>query len=129
MKINEVSKKYQLSLSTLRYYEKIGLLDPVERISGIRQYGESDFDRIEFILCMKESGLSLEMIKEYFDLYKEGDHTLEKRLALLQKQEQETKEKLERVQATLDYIHYKMGLTKSNIKKRDKAKSEPVKSR
>ncbi|WP_086349067.1 MerR family transcriptional regulator [Candidatus Enterococcus clewellii] len=128
MKINEVSKKYQLSLSTLRYYEKIGLLDPVERVSGIRQYGDQDFDRIEFILCMKESGLSLEMIKEYFDLYKEGDHTLEKRLSLLQKQEQETKEKLERVQATLDYIHYKMGLTKSNIKKRDKGKAEPVKS-
>lgn len=129
MKINEVSQKYQLSLSTLRYYEKIGLLDPVERISGIRQYGEKDCDRIEFILCMKESGLSLDMIKEYFDLYKEGEHTLEKRLALLQKQEQETKEKLERVQSTLDYIHYKMGLTKSNIKKRDKESAQPVKSR
>ncbi|MHC5217109.1 MerR family transcriptional regulator [Enterococcus sp. LJL128] len=125
MKINEVSSKYQLSLSTLRYYEKIGLLDPVARISGIRDYREPDLDRIEFILCMKESGMSLETIKEYFDLYKAGDDTLEERLALLEAQEQRTKVKLDRIQASLDYLQYKMGLTKGNIEKRESKTLNP----
>ncbi|MCB5955443.1 MerR family transcriptional regulator [Enterococcus sp. CWB-B31] len=120
MKINEVSKKYNLSLSTLRYYEKIGLLDYVERVSGIRNYSEEDLSRIDFILCMKGSGMSLESIKRYFDLYEEGEETLEDRLELLKVQETETIKQLEKLQATLEYIHYKMKLTEGNIEKRDK---------
>ena len=119
MKINEVSEKYNLALSTLRYYEKIGLLGPVQRVSGVRNYGEEDLSRIDFILCMKSAGMSLEVIKRYFDLYAEGDGTLEERLALLQRQEEETQRQLTTIQATLDYIRYKKDLTESNIQKRD----------
>ena len=56
MKIAEVSEKYGISSDTLRYYERIGLIPPVQRNgSGIRDYGETDVRRIEFIKCMRRA--------------------------------------------------------------------------
>lgn len=117
MKIKEVSEKFQLPIPTLRYYEKIGLLDPVARVNGIREYQEADLERIEFILCMKESSLSLEDLKKYFDYYRQGTQTLPDRLALLEAHEKTTKEKMAKLQASLDYLHFKINLTKENIQK------------
>ena len=56
MRIAEVSKKYDISADTLRYYERIGLLEHVRRNeSGIRDYSEADCARIQFIKFMAES--------------------------------------------------------------------------
>jgi DNA-binding transcriptional MerR regulator len=53
MRIAEVSELYGLSLDTLRYYERVGLIPPVNRNeSGIRDYNELDLRRVEFIKCM-----------------------------------------------------------------------------
>ena len=76
MKISEVSKKYNLPADTLRYYEKLGLIDNVTKESGVRNYSEEDCSRIEFIICMKHAGLSLEDIKRFIDLNKLGDKEL-----------------------------------------------------
>lgn len=58
MKINGVSEKLGVSQDTLRYYERIGLIQPVQRSqSGIRDYGDADLQRIEFIKCMRSAGL------------------------------------------------------------------------
>lgn len=78
MKFNEVSKRYNLNDSTLRYYEKVGLLNDMKRENGVRDYQDKDLDRIEFILCMKDVGLSIEQLRQYFDLVNEGDGTLTK---------------------------------------------------
>jgi MerR family transcriptional regulator, aldehyde-responsive regulator len=59
MKIAEVSEHYGISSDTLRYYERVGLIWPVNRISsGIRDYNESDLRRVEFIKSMRSAGLS-----------------------------------------------------------------------
>lgn len=63
MNIAEVSKQYGLTADTLRYYERIGLLPAVARNkSGNRDYSEVDCERIEFIKCMREAGLSIEVL-------------------------------------------------------------------
>ncbi len=57
MKIAEVSVRYDISSDTLRYYERIGLIPPVNRnASGIRDYGEIDIRRVEFIKVHEERG-------------------------------------------------------------------------
>lgn len=62
MTITEVSKKYNLSADTLRYYERIKLLPSVNRTSGgIRDYTDEDCNWVEFIKCMRGAGLSVEI--------------------------------------------------------------------
>ena len=73
MTIAEVSKKFGISSTTLRYYEKIGLMNPVAKnISGHRDYQEPDLRRINFIKCMRAAGMTIEQIKLYVDLFNEG---------------------------------------------------------
>lgn len=56
MNIAEVSKKYDLTQDTLRYYERVGLLPRVNRTSsGIRDYSEEDCHWVEFIKCMRQA--------------------------------------------------------------------------
>ena len=74
MKIAEVSERYGISSDTLRYYERIGLIPPVNRTeSGIRDYSELDVRRVEFIKCMRSAGLPIEVLIEYVGLVQQGD--------------------------------------------------------
>jgi DNA-binding transcriptional MerR regulator len=69
MKIAEVSERYGLSSDTLRYYERAGLLPPVNRSeSGIRDYNDLDVRRVEFIKCMRSAGLPVEVLIDYMAL-------------------------------------------------------------
>lgn len=84
MTITEVSKKYDISADTLRYYERIGLLPPVPRTkSGIRDYDEDSCRWIELMKCMRSAGVQIEALIEYVALFQQGDSTLEARKNLL----------------------------------------------
>ncbi len=117
MKISEVSKKYNLPADTLRYYEKLGLIDNVSKESGVRNYSEEDFSRIEFIICMKHAGLSLEDIKRFIDLNKEGDKTIPERLEILERQKKVLTDEIKNKEKTLDYLNYKINLYKGKDSK------------
>ena len=87
MTISEVSKKCNISADTLRYYEKVGLISFVNRTSGgLRDYSEEDCRQIEFVKCMRNAGLSIEVLKKYFDLFKRGKRTLKARRDLLEQE-------------------------------------------
>lgn len=120
VRINEVSQQFNLSLDTLRYYEKIGLLDKVDKKNGIRNYKEKDLERLEFIVCMKQSGMTLETIRQYFELLTEGDKTLEERLDLLEKQQLAALKQMNELQKSMNYLEFKINLTKDRIEARDK---------
>ena len=109
MTITEVSKKFDLTPETLRYYEKIGLLDPIQRKSnGIRDYSEEDLKRIEFIKCMRQAGLGIEVLKRYIDLLNKGDKTLLDRKELLLEQRRLLAKRMEEMQETLSHLDYKI---------------------
>lgn len=110
MKIKEVSEKYNLSADILRYYEKLGLIDNVAKESGIRNYNDEDLKRIEFIICMKHAGLSLEDIKTFINLNKEGEKTIPKRLEILKNQKIILENEIKKKKETLDYLNYKINL-------------------
>jgi len=109
MTISEVSKKYDISTDTLRYYERIGLLPPVPRTkSGLRDYDENSCKSVEFIKCMRNAGLPIEALIEYMTLFKEGDSTAEARMAILI----ELISRIEEMQSTLSRLDKKIEMYK-----------------
>ena len=110
MRISEVSHQSGISPDTLRYYERIGLLPPVNRSeSGIRDYSELDVRRIEFIKCMRTAGLPVEVLIKYYGLVQQGDATMEERKAILVEQRAEITARMDELQQTLDLLDYKIG--------------------
>lgn len=109
MKITEVSKKFDLSQDTLRYYERIGLLPPVNRNkSGIRDYNEEDLNWIEFIKCMRGAGLPIEVLIEYVSLFQQGDETIPARKEILVEQRDAVNLKINEMQQILDRLNFKI---------------------
>lgn len=109
MKITEVSKRFDLTTDTLRYYERIGLIPPVNRtLGGIRDYSEIDCNWIEFIKCMRDAGLPVEVLVKYVSLFQEGDITLETRKSILIEQRDRLISRIEAMQSTLDLLNVKI---------------------
>ena len=120
MKISEVSEQYELSADTLRYYERIGLLPPVNRSeSGIRDYNELDARRVEFIKCMRSAGLPIEVLIEYMDLVQQGDSTIEARKEILVEQRDLLAARMEEMQKTLDRLNYKIDVYEKALLKKE----------
>jgi MerR family transcriptional regulator, aldehyde-responsive regulator len=109
MTIAEVSKKYELSPDTLRYYERVGLIPSVSRSSGgIRNYSEEDCKWIDFAKCMRSAGLSIEVLIEYVALFQQGDATIEDRKRLLKDERDRLAARVGDMQKTLDRLNYKI---------------------
>ncbi|MDY3980393.1 MerR family transcriptional regulator [Paraeggerthella sp. LCP19S3_G8] len=109
MKIAEVSKLYDLSADTLRYYERIGLLSNITRnASGMRDYSDQDCARVQFVKCMRKAGVSIEALIEYMRLFEQGDDTIAARKALLEEQRDLVRKRIAEMQAGLDRLDYKI---------------------
>ncbi len=121
MKISEVSKKYDISADTLRYYEKMGLLPNVKKnSSGIRDYSESDCGWVEFIKCMRGAGLSVEVLARYIELFYKGDETREERKQILINEREKLIEKRDNIQNTIDRLEYKINTYNNTIIEKEK---------
>lgn len=109
MTIAEVSRKYQISSDTLRYYERIGLIPPVSRTSGgIRDYSEEDCGWVEFSKCMRSAGLPIEALIEYVALFQQGSATIEARKQILVEQRDQLAERISEMQQTLKRLNGKI---------------------
>ncbi len=96
MTIAQVSKQYDISADTLRYYERIGLIPPVPRNkSGIRDYDEESCRWIELMKCMRKAGVQIEALIEYVALFQQGDATVDARKAILIEQRAQLIERME----------------------------------
>ena len=121
MKIGEVSQRYEVSIDTLRYYERIGLIPAVQRNGGgVREYSELDLRRVEFIKCMRSAGLPIETLIEYVGLVQQGDQTLDARKEILKEQRELLAAKMKEMQATLDLLDYKISVYEDTLFKREK---------
>ena len=121
MTIAEVSKKVNLSADTLRYYERIGLIPEVNRTeSGIRDYTEKDLGNLEFVICFRNAGVSIETLIEYMKLYKKGDSTIEARKQLLISQREVMQKRLDEIQRTFETLNFKIDNYEKILIKREK---------
>jgi DNA-binding transcriptional MerR regulator len=127
MKIGEVSKKYDISTDTLRFYEKVGLIPPVKRNqSGIRDYSEADLRRVEFIKCMRGAGLPIEALTQYMNLVMQGDKTIEARKEILIDQRDLLVARIQEMQKTLDLLNYKISVYEEALLKKEQEMVQEV---
>lgn len=128
MTITEVSEKFNLSQDTLRYYERIGLIPPVNRNkNGIRSYTEEDCKWIDFVKCMRQgAGLPVEVLIEYVGLVQQGDDTLQTRKNLLIEQHSRLADKIEEMTSTLTRLNEKIVRYEQTILQKEKTLRTPV---
>ena len=121
MKIMEVSEQFGLSSDTLRYYERVGLIPPVNRNgSGIRDYNELDLRRVEFIKCRRSAGLPIEVLIEYVALVQRGDKTIEARREILIEQRELLVARIKEMRKTLDILDHKIEVYEKAVLKNEK---------
>ncbi|GBF10757.1 MerR family transcriptional regulator [Tepidibacillus sp. HK-1] len=121
MTITEVSEKFNVSQDTLRYYERIGLIPRVNRNkSGIRDYTEEDCKWVEFIICMRNAGLPIEVLIDYVELFQQGDATIEARKELLIEQRKQLIARMEDMQKTLERLNYKIAVYEQIVVEKEK---------
>lgn len=106
--ISDISKMFNLSISTIRYYDTLGLLKTLKKNnSGVRVFTENEIETLRMIEYLKKSGMKLHEIKEFIDWCALGDETLEKRLNLFKKQKIKVQEEINKLEETLNLIKYK----------------------
>ncbi len=122
MTIAEVSRMFDITQDTIRYYERIGLLPSVNRKkNGIRDFTEEDCKWVEFIKCMRSAGLPIEALIEYVRLFGQGDETVEARKELLIEQRDLLKLKMEEMQRTVERLSGKIERYDQGLYKKEKS--------
>jgi DNA-binding transcriptional MerR regulator len=117
MTIKEVCEKYDITPDTLRYYERVGVIPEVHRTKGgIRDFTEDDVAWVENAICMRSAGVPVEMLIEYVRLFQEGDGTFQARRDILAEAREEIQKQLDKYQATMDRINYKISKYDEAIK-------------
>ena len=119
--IGEISKMFQLPISTLRYYDKEGLFPHLKRVNGVRQFSESEIETLRVIDCLKKSGLEIKEIKEYMSLCSLGNTPLKQRKEIFEKQKEEVLQEMEKLQKVLSMLNYKCWYYDQAIEKNDEA--------
>ncbi len=120
MTITEVGQKFDISPDTLRYYERIGLIPRVNRNkSGVRDYTELECKWVEFIKCMRASGMSIEVLIEYVGLFQQGDATVAARKGIFIEQRRLLLERMAEMQKTLERLDYKIAIYEQSIVERE----------
>ncbi|MBE6887947.1 MAG: MerR family transcriptional regulator [Ruminococcaceae bacterium] len=106
--VGEMAKQLGVTPSTLRYYDKEGLLPFVSRTKGgIRQFKDSDYEWLQVIECLKKTGMQLKDIKQFILMAMDGDDTIDQRLELIIKQQQYVRQQIADMQQTLDTLDFK----------------------
>lgn len=106
--VGEMAKVLGIPASTLRYYDKEGLLPFVERSSGgIRMFTDKDYEWLKVIECLKRSGLSIKDIKAFISMAERGDASISERLALFRSRREAVKKQISDMQETLGLLEFK----------------------
>ena len=115
--VGEMAQKLGVPTSTLRYYDKEGLLPFVERSSGgIRMFRENDFEWLQVIRCMKKAGMSIKDIRQYIELSMQGDDTIDTRLEMFRHQREVLTQQIQQLQhQTIVEWYFKNKMDTGNV--------------
>ncbi len=105
--IGEVSKMFNLPISTLRYYDKQGLFPNLTRKGGIRKFSTNEIEALRVIECLKKSGLEIKDIKLFIEWCSEGSSTYTKRYDLISIQKEKVEAQINQLYKTLDMLKFK----------------------
>jgi DNA-binding transcriptional MerR regulator len=106
--ISEVANELNLTVYTLRYYDKEGLMPYVERTSsGTRLFKESDISALRVIECLKATGMPIKEIKNFIDWCSDGDSTLQQRYDMFVERKAIVEAQMEELKKTMELIDHK----------------------
>lgn len=109
--IQQVAEATGLSVHTLRYYERIGLIHPIDRAGNThRRYTMDDVGWINFLMKLRATGMSIQQMQQYAELQRQGDASLPARVEMLRALKDEAEAHIEQVQEHLNLIRYKIDL-------------------
>ncbi|SDM99397.1 DNA-binding transcriptional regulator, MerR family [Fictibacillus solisalsi] len=112
--ISEVAKELNLTVYTLRYYDKEGLMPFVERTpNGNRLFKESDISALKVIECLKATGMPIKEIKTFIDWCSEGDSTLEQRYNMFLERKANVEAQMAELKKTMEVIQHKCSYYKT----------------
>jgi DNA-binding transcriptional MerR regulator len=105
----QTAEKTGFSLDTLRYYERIGLLDGIARnTAGQRIFTEADVAWLGILSCLRDTGMPIARMLRYAELARDGDETAAERVALLEEHDREVEEKITHLRARQQHIRDKI---------------------
>ena len=105
--IGQVSEMFGIPVSTLRYYDREGLLPELERSSGRRAFSEKDLEALRVIECLKASGLEIKEIRQFMDWCGEGADTYPQRKELFESRKRAVESEIQRLEQVLCLLRYK----------------------
>ncbi len=111
--IRQLSERYNIPASTLRYYEELGLLENViHNKKNQRIYTDEHIQRMDAICCFKQTGMPLQKIREFFSYEKNLSENIEDIVNLVSTHEETIKKNIEELQKGLTHIHHKVNFYK-----------------
>ncbi len=120
--IQQVAALTGLSIDTLRYYERIGLLEKVHRASsGHRRYTQRDIDWIGLLINLRETGMPLAQMLHFAELRRQGDATATERLLLLEQHQHSLEQQMQRLEQHMMALQQKIAHKKAVLTQRDAA--------
>ena len=105
--ISEAAQKTGLPPSTIRYYDKEGLLPNIKRKDGIRVFEDMDLRLMGLLTCLKNTGMPIKRICDYVELTSKGDETLQERYEIIKAQRQFVLDQIEQLQYYLEELDFK----------------------
>ncbi|NBD26484.1 MerR family transcriptional regulator [Paenibacillus glycinis] len=107
--IGQAAKEAGLNIGAIRFYERKGLLEPAARSAqNNRLYTENELNWLVFIKCLRETGMGVEDIKQYYDMVKAGTATLPERIKLIQEQKEKLLVDIEAKKSQLAHLEQKL---------------------
>lgn len=107
--IQEAAETTGLSTHTLRYYERIGLIHPIDREENTRRcYTAEDIGWIDFLMKLRATGMSIRDMQKYAELQRQGDETLPQRLEMLKALRDQVERRIDELQDHLKLVDYKI---------------------
>lgn len=105
--ISEAAQKTGLPPSTIRFYDKEGLLPNIKRKNGIRVFEDMDLRLMGLLTCLKNTGMPIKRIRDYVELTSQGDASLQKRYEIIKSQRQFVLDQIEQLQYYLEELDFK----------------------
>ncbi|AJY75546.1 MerR family transcriptional regulator [Paenibacillus beijingensis] len=122
--VSQISQMSGLPASTLRFYEKEGIIPNINRnTSGRRQYSDEDLLLLELVICLKDTGMMIEEIKQYTHLIVQGNETIGQRRGILQAHKKNVEQQMMQMKKYVEQLNQKIAvydglvLTEKNLDK------------
>jgi len=106
---SQAAEQSGFSLDTLRYYERIGLLNGISRApSGHRRFGDGDLEWLGVLRCLRDTGMPIARMRHYAELAREGESTLAERMRLLTEHDARVSERIAVLEAQRQHLQEKI---------------------